>query len=371
MKVSSYFTVGTESILPTCDATTRNKMVCVNGISDDESDKCYICLKSSGGIGYWSQIHDFDYGVITLKAVNNSYFWAGVREGYLLNSTDGAEAWTNQYDTGDLYTFSYGGNGSKLYAGTGHSGSAKVFISSDGGGTWTLDETFGATVRSVQYITKPIFGGFHYFGTHGAVGVGDVWERHPLSGVYSKVLDTTSTSINGLEVSGINGYIYAMTREGAIYEKQSQMGAFAPKKTGTTGKNAYVLEDNGSVAIIGGGSNPFLYATSDYTAWTTVSIPSWVTSGYSYFREAKYFDGSWYIGAYGGSEGGDVLKWNGDTSSAGEWSADLTTGYLLLRGIEIYDGELYAGAYGTIGSGILYKLQAGIESFNWIKIAEG
>ena len=360
--VSDYFKLGTEAVLPVASSAYRNEMVCINGIAQTQSDKCYICLKSSGGAGQWSDVFDYEDGVITLVNVSNNQFYAGTFDGYIWNSTDGS-TWSIAYDTGENNIRAYGGNDSIVFAGVDRPAGARVYNSSTGGVGWDIDHTFSSTYRLVKDIAGPLDGEY-YFGMWGSVGGGDVYVRNQL-GIYSLSLNLNTRSTRVYK-SGINGNIYALEYTGCnIYEKQSAMGSWFKIYDGGS-KLCRNLIDNGTHVWLVGGTPPFIYVSDDYGNWSRVSVPSTITSRYSWFFNGDYWNGNLYIGTSGGAGGGDILKYDGST-----WSVDYDTGFTAIYASSIFRNSIYMGSNGGIGTGFLHRLSAGVEGYTWKLLAEG
>ena len=363
-KVSSYFTIGTTSVLGTCNSANRNKLVCVNGMTQIESDKCYICLKSSGGVGQWSIAYDFGEGLKNVNAINNSGLWVPLGDGTIWYSSDGS-TWTQKYDTGATACYSVGGNGTNILAGcyyrSGTTKQAKIYNSSDGGTTWGLDHTFNFPYYIGYRILGSKWADNFWVGLSGTTGAGDLYSRNN-AGSYTLSLDTSSTHI--VEVKKCwNGYLCALSREGKFYMKQNAFGMWTNTWSGTSTKYHESFTFNGTVGIITGGNPPFVYSSTDGTSWTSISTVSWINTGYDKFLDAEYFGGAWYFATRGD---GDVLKYQN-----GKWSRDLDTNNPTIYGLEVYNNILYAAAGGTVDVGYLYRLSSGLESYSWKKIAEG
>jgi len=365
--LADYLQLGEENPLPIASSNYRNKIVCVNGMTTDVSDKCYICLKSAGGVGQWSNLFDFETGTKGIFAVNFSQLWVPEGEAKVWNSTDGTN-WEMSYDTGNpppSACYSVGGNGSTILLGcyyrSGTTKQAKIYNSTDGGKTWTLDETKYAPYYIGYRILPTKWEGMYWLGFSGYAGAGDVFTRDD-AGNYALSLDTASTHIVSLDVMW-NGYLYALTRNGQLWEKQSSLSLWDNIWSGTGTKRHEEMDWNGTTAMIAGGSPPFAMYSNDGTLWYSISIPSWIASGYNEFTDVQWFDGAWYFAT---RADGDVLKYKD-----GEWSRDLNTNEMTMYGLEVYNNAIYAASGGSIDHGYVYRKMTGIERYNWIKIAEG
>ena len=272
------------------------------------------------------------------------------------------------YDTGNpppSACYSVGGNGSILLVGcyyrSGSIKQAKIYNSTDGGKTWTLDETKDAPYYIGYRILTTKWEDMYWLGFSGYSGAGDVFTRDD-AGTYTLSLSTTSTHITSLDVIW-NGYLYALARNGQLWEKQSALDAWDNIWNGTGTKYHEEMAWNGTTAMIVGGTPAFAKYSDDGITWTDISIPSWITSGYDKFLAVKWFGDAWYFATVGD---GDILKYKD-----GQWSKDLDTNEIRMYGLEVYNNAIYAASGGYLDHGYVYRKSTTLEGYNWIKIAEG
>lgn len=358
------FKIAVVDVLPSPAIAHRNTIYCLNGDAGI-SDKLYICLKSAGGAGQWIIVYDFGTGMYFINNIGDTFMVASISNGEIWISVDGT-TWTLEASTIDPRSRCSGGDESLTFAGfDGAAERGKVYVSTDEGDSWALDHTFGVGERAVFRIS-PVWNLETYFGLYGQPSYGDVYKRDSL-GNYTRDLNTGSRVITCLHVSGVNGYLYALTIDGALYEKQNAMAVWTLKHSFSSSyKWRYLADDGTDIIAVGGQTTPVVQTSTDYDTWVNVSIPSEIKNRYAEILAVIKFGDAWYFGTHAGIDGGDVLK-----LLDGAWSVDLDTGAGSLQSLTVFDSALYAASAGIVDVGQLFKLVSGVESYNWIKIAEG
>jgi len=358
------FKIAPIAALPAPAAEHRRKFYCIEG-AVGVSDKIYACLKSAGGVGQWENVYDFEIGLYNVANFGNTFMVVCLGNGEIWRSTDGV-TWTLISTTVEIRSRDAGGGVNLAFFGFDGTGSrAKSYKSIDQGLNWALENTFAAGERYLFRIS-PIWNNETYFGLYGNPNYGDVYKRSAL-GVYSRDLNTGSRAITCLHVSGINGYLYALTIDGALWEKQNAMAVWTLKHTFSSSyKWRFLYDDGTTVMACGGATTPIVQSSTDYNIWTNVTIPPEIRSRYAEFLTVIKFGTAWYFGSHVGIDGGDVIK-----LVDGGWSVDLDTGASTVQGFCIFNNVLYAASSGIVNVGILYRLSAALESYSWVKIAEG
>ena len=351
-------------ILPAPIAALRGKVVIVRGATADESDKMYCCMKSSGGAGQWSVVFNFLTGMYNITNMSNTFLIASVSSGEIWRSPNGT-TWTMVQNTGELRSRCAGGNAIQAFTGWDRTGGPRAYVSNDGGLTWGLDHTFGAGPISV-YRISPTWNTSVFFGMYGSPNHGDVYERNNL-GVYALSLNTNSRCIADIGVSGINGFLYALTIDGALYEKQNLMAVWVLRHSFPAGYKYRSVRDNGTTAWVTFGSTSIkVQQSTDYNIWSNVAIPTEIRTKYAELMCSTYWSGGWYAGTHAGTGGGDVLKYKNT-----KWSVDLDSGESSLQNLAQFGGAVYAATLGTVDAGFLFRLQTALESYSWKLIVEG
>ena len=358
------FKIAPIAALPAPAEEHRRKFYCIEG-GVGVTDKVYACLKSAGGAGGWSSVWDFGVGMYGAYNIADTFMLATLRNDQIWKSADGIN-WVLKQSTGEDRHQHAGGNAALLIAAADKAGRARAWFSVDAGESWAVDEQFPVGPTESRRVSPVAFGGEMYLSTYGETTHGDVYKRDGL-GNWTKDLDTNSRAILALHISGINGYLYALTLDGKLYEKQNAMAAWTLKHSFSSSYSwRYLTDDGTTVYAMGGSTNPRIESSTDYDIWSNISIPPAIGGRYRQFICGITFGGALYCGTYAGYDGGDVLKY-----AAGQWSVDLDTGAFIVPYLEVFGGAVYAASSGVVGTGLLFRLAAVVESYSWVKIAEG
>ncbi|MCB9915510.1 MAG: hypothetical protein H6828_10230 [Planctomycetes bacterium] len=250
-------------------------------------------FKSTDGGASWTQ-HLLGIGVndqvleITIDPNDPLRLWVGVADALgsqtttLLLSTDGGNTWASKTPAGGPYGFSaiavQPGNSNKVYAGwEGAFGGGGVFVSSDGGTTWT-DRSAGLPGNPIKDVvhdgTRLLLTGGQLFGSQN-VGIwttandGLTWTELSNAGWPLRVF-------NDLELQpGNPSHILAASAGNGIYESFDGGATWAFGVGGTGGLSSNEVSyapTGGGVIYVGSSSNAVWKSTNGGTSYAPSSF---------------------------------------------------------------------------------------------------
>jgi len=354
-----------------CDASERGQIGRTEGATS-ESDKIYACLKTAGGAGQWQNTYDAGEGIRTIRTLGDNVF-IGLADGdvYYASNTSAGTEWIFAFDAGGGINDFCSTTQAFFAVVNDGSNNGKVWISTDQGESWSLDESITG-YRPLSCAEVGTEGASEvYFGLYDRVTpkVARVLARNNF-GAYSG----TNFAKGDFEVRGcyrsVAGEVFCATGGGgAIYKKASVIAAWVEHfdYSDSSDDRVYgISEDSTNMYATGGNSGGGTFYTSSSAAgWFQVS--NIYSSSYTGFMGSEDFGDAVYISTYGGA-GGDILKY---ISSTNDWSIDLNSGQIVMAKPALNDNGIVSATRGSVGVGLVYRLAAGLEGYKWTKLGEG